>query len=311
MHVKGQQTEFNFSENSNKPSGGKEFKCEVGGDGYYPSPYSCEEYYMCNDGHAHHFKCAAGLLFNSQFNYCGWPKDVVCDLDAARQKAKEALIKKPGPQAQPQAQPQTPQQQNPPPVYKTPSTNTQNAFQFTPKRTQQQPVQQPQQQQQIQRQQPMAPPQQQQQQQQPQINARPPQPSNQPNNMMDSAASNDPWNWSPFQQQQQNPVGLPFYWSCKYLNDKNEMKNSYFCKLSKHLLFISFFSVFNTDLSQEFCTGKANGLYPDPDNCQGFIDCVREISFKGLCSPGMAFDTTRHMCDYIQNVPGCQGASHA
>ena len=72
-----------------------------------------------------------------------------------------------------------------------------------------------------------------------------------------------------------------------------------------------FFSVFNTDLSQEFCTGKANGLYPDPDNCQGFIDCVREISFKGLCSPGMAFDTTRHMCDYIQNVPGCQGASHA
>lgn len=231
MQVKGQQTEFHFSENSNKPSGGKEFKCEVGGDGYYPSPYSCEEYYMCNDGHAHHFKCAAGLLFNSQFNYCGWPKDVVCDLDAARQKAKEALIKKPAPQAQPQAQPQRPQQQNPPPVYKTPSTNTQNAFQFTPKRTQQQPVQQPQQQQQIQRQQPVAPPQQQQiQRQQPQINARPPQPSNKPNNMMDSAASNDPWNWSPFQQQQQNPVGLPFYWSCKYLNDKNQMKNSYFCK---------------------------------------------------------------------------------
>lgn len=67
---------------------------------------------------------------------------------------------------------------------------------------------------------------------------------------------------------------------------------------------------FPTDLSQDICTGRANGLYPDPDNCQGFIDCVREISFKGLCSPGMAFDTARHMCDYIQNVPGCNDASH-
>lgn len=264
------------TQNSNKPSGGKEFKCEVGGDGYYPSPYSCEEYYMCNDGHAHHFKCAAGLLFNSQFNYCGWPKDVVCDLDAARKKAKEAL-KKPEPQQQIS---QEPVQQNPPPVSKTPADNH-NAFQFTPQKPQQ-PVQQTQhvQPQQIQpqpeiRRQPNIAPQ------PPQSNVRPPQQASQPNNVMDSAASNDPWNWLPFQQQQQNPRELPFYWN-----------------------------YFPTDLSQDICTGRANGLYPDPDNCQGFIDCVREISFKGLCSPGMAFDTARHMCDYIQNVPGCNDASH-
>uniref|UniRef100_K1RC35 Chitotriosidase-1 n=1 Tax=Magallana gigas TaxID=29159 RepID=K1RC35_MAGGI len=274
-HSSGSNSGSHSTQNSNKPSGGKEFKCEVGGDGYYPSPYSCEEYYMCNDGHAHHFKCAAGLLFNSQFNYCGWPKDVVCDLDAARKKAKEALKK---PESQQQI-PQQPVQQNPPPVYKTPAEN-QNAFQFKPQKPQQ-PVQQTQQvqPQQVQQQpqtrrQPNTAPQ------PPQNNVRPPQQASQPNNAMGSAASNDPWNWSPFQQQQQNPVGLPFYWS-----------------------------FFRTDLSQDFCTGRANGLYPDPDNCQGFIDCVREISFKGLCSPGMAFDTARHMCDYIQNVPGCNDAS--
>lgn len=167
---------------------------------------------MCNDGHAHHFKCAAGLLFNSQFNYCGWPKDVICDLDAARKKAKEALKK---PESQQQI-PQQPVQQNPPPVYKTPAEN-QNAFQFKPQKPQQ-PVQQTQQvqPQQVQQQpqtrrQPNTAPQ------PPQNNVRPPQQASQPNNAMGSAASNDPWNWSPFQQQQQNPVGLPFYWSCEYL----------------------------------------------------------------------------------------------
>lgn len=70
-----------------------------------------------------------------------------------------------------------------------------------------------------------------------------------------------------------------------------------------------FISVFRTDLSQEFCTGKANGMYVDSDNCRGFIECVSEISFKGMCSPGMAFDSQRHLCDYEQNVAGCYEAS--
>lgn len=82
-----------FVENLNKFLGGKEFKCEVGGDGYYLSFYFCEEYYMCNDGYVYYFKCVVGLFFNSQFNYCGWLKDVVCDLDVVCKKVKEVLKK--------------------------------------------------------------------------------------------------------------------------------------------------------------------------------------------------------------------------
>lgn len=48
---------------------------------------------MCNDGYVYYFKCVVGLFFNSQFNYCGWLKDVVCDLDVVCKKVKEVLKK--------------------------------------------------------------------------------------------------------------------------------------------------------------------------------------------------------------------------
>lgn len=178
---------------------------------------------MCNDGHAHHFKCASGLLFNSQFNYCGWPKDVVCDLDAARKKANQALVNEPQPvHIEPKPVPPKPKQPirgTPPPVYDTVPDNR-NAFQFKPNMPQQQQpvIKQQIVNQKIQQQvpkQPIVAPQQPRrnvQQQQPPR----PMPQNQPS-VMDSVASNDPWNWSPFQEQQQNT--LPFYWNSTYFEN--------------------------------------------------------------------------------------------
>ena len=55
-----------------------EFDCRSRSDGYYPSPTSCSNYYICASHLAFRTDCHPGLLFNEQTLYCDFPDHVVC-----------------------------------------------------------------------------------------------------------------------------------------------------------------------------------------------------------------------------------------
>ena len=57
-----------------------------------------------------------------------------------------------------------------------------------------------------------------------------------------------------------------------------------------------------------FCAGKANGNYPDPDSCYGFISCSNQIAYKMNCNPpSLKYNETTDQCDWPQNVQCGQG----
>ncbi|KAK0406734.1 hypothetical protein QR680_018770 [Steinernema hermaphroditum] len=57
-----------------KPTG--PFSCSS--DGFFSDPASCESYYRCVNGVAHHFHCPNGLQFNPTAQACDWPANVNC-----------------------------------------------------------------------------------------------------------------------------------------------------------------------------------------------------------------------------------------
>ncbi|KAK0406775.1 hypothetical protein QR680_018798 [Steinernema hermaphroditum] len=59
---------------TNKPTG--PFSCSA--DGFFSDPASCESYYRCVNGVAHHFDCPYGLQFNPTAQVCDWPTNVNC-----------------------------------------------------------------------------------------------------------------------------------------------------------------------------------------------------------------------------------------
>ena len=79
-----------------------------------------------------------------------------------------------------------------------------------------------------------------------------------------------------------------------------------------HSLFIGIFVPFSdfdgvaeTTTPTYDCTGKDNGLYPDPDDCHNFFECSNENSLFFHCPDGLAFNDAAHACDYEANVPSC------
>ncbi|KAL3875562.1 hypothetical protein ACJMK2_033503 [Sinanodonta woodiana] len=55
-----------------------EFDCTKRPDGYYPSPVSCIEYYICTMGKGYRSRCRPGLLFNPDKMYCDFDENVHC-----------------------------------------------------------------------------------------------------------------------------------------------------------------------------------------------------------------------------------------
>ncbi|XP_041364783.1 uncharacterized protein LOC121380096 [Gigantopelta aegis] len=54
------------------------FSCAGKASDFYPSPYACNEYYICANGRAVPAKCFTGLLFNVTLKYCDLPANVHC-----------------------------------------------------------------------------------------------------------------------------------------------------------------------------------------------------------------------------------------
>ena len=55
-----------------------------------------------------------------------------------------------------------------------------------------------------------------------------------------------------------------------------------------------------------FCYGKPNGDYADPDNCYGFIKCVNGVPYKMHCPDHLKFNEKTDRCERnIPCFPGC------
>ena len=53
------------------------------------------------------------------------------------------------------------------------------------------------------------------------------------------------------------------------------------------------------------CSGKDDGLYPDPEDCHNFFECSNERSLFFTCPDGLAFDDAAHACNFEDLVPAC------
>lgn len=56
-------------------------------------------------------------------------------------------------------------------------------------------------------------------------------------------------------------------------------------------------------LLDNFCDGKPNGDYKDPDTCHGFISCSNGIPYKMPCPSELCFNEKKDQCDNCKYVP--------
>ena len=56
-----------------------EFQCPPNQNTYFPSPTSCDDYFICASGLSFKFTCSPPLKWNSVNNFCDWPENVNCN----------------------------------------------------------------------------------------------------------------------------------------------------------------------------------------------------------------------------------------
>jgi len=58
----------------------KAYDCS-NGDGMYPSPYDCADFYVCFSSEVLTFTCPDKLWYDSKLKSCNWPNLVDCDIN--------------------------------------------------------------------------------------------------------------------------------------------------------------------------------------------------------------------------------------
>lgn len=61
----------------------------------------------------------------------------------------------------------------------------------------------------------------------------------------------------------------------------------------------------NVNINNSFCSGKINGYFLDPQDCQYFYQCSFGLAFRQPCPPGLSFNVKLDACDFRMNVPSC------
>merc|ERR1712027_93515 len=57
---------------------GHELDCSNKPNGYYPDPYSCQDFWICEHGFAYHEQCQPGLMYDAELVECNWADEVDC-----------------------------------------------------------------------------------------------------------------------------------------------------------------------------------------------------------------------------------------
>lgn len=60
---------------------------------------------------------------------------------------------------------------------------------------------------------------------------------------------------------------------------------------------------FTVPAEDNFCTGKFDGFYDDPNNCTMFYQCLNGRATKRQCLKGMVFNALLKTCDTPQDFP--------
>ena len=69
-----------------------EFTCGSG-DGFFPSPRSCLEYFICASHISYSVRCGDGLVFNANTGFCDLPEHYTCTLGDAPATSTSAPAK--------------------------------------------------------------------------------------------------------------------------------------------------------------------------------------------------------------------------
>lgn len=56
--------------------------------------------------------------------------------------------------------------------------------------------------------------------------------------------------------------------------------------------------------SETNCKGKANGNYPDTNNCYGYISCVHSITYHMPCPAALMWNSLKKLCDWPKYATG-------
>ncbi|XP_031574328.1 chondroitin proteoglycan 2-like [Actinia tenebrosa] len=63
-------------------------------------------------------------------------------------------------------------------------------------------------------------------------------------------------------------------------------------------------------ISNNFCSGKANGNYPDPSNCHGYIACSNDLIYHMPCPAQLKWNDRQKRCDWPKHAyPACSGVT--
>jgi len=57
-----------------------------------------------------------------------------------------------------------------------------------------------------------------------------------------------------------------------------------------------------TESGGPFCSGKPNGYYPDPDNCERYYQCANNAGSSNSCAGGTIWDPELNLCNWIAQV---------
>jgi hypothetical protein len=60
------------------------------------------------------------------------------------------------------------------------------------------------------------------------------------------------------------------------------------------------------EVPPDFCVGKENGSYRNPDNCRTFIMCSNDDGYLFDCPADLVYNERTDQCDYRKNVPECE-----
>ncbi|KAL8597655.1 hypothetical protein ACOMHN_031590 [Nucella lapillus] len=236
-------------------------------DGFYPSPNSCLEYFICASRISYAVRCADGLVFNADTGFCDWPEHYRCTVgDSPDVTTSSAPASTQAPQQQsttaasqpgfPQTSTQAPVVTTQPPKVPTVTSSLIHMLTSTLSPTQ------------------------------------PPKHTPAVGDSHTSSAMPGTVVMAQPSHHTQPPVVIT---STMPPTHQPTTRTTLPPKTQAPTV---------QDLTN-FCKTRSDGIHADPTDCQHFIDCANGHTFRERCAPGTGWRDDIFTCDLIANVPGC------